>query len=142
MASGDITRYVITVTFHEDSLTEINELNNHLTRSEVLPTLTDDEGMCMSRHQYKFGFVSAQSADEIKSACRRTCEKRVRWAMSTFHRGGPGGVGVKTHNKCHSCRGARPRCALSVFSTAFCANLGDLADNGERDIMWQAISRL
>ncbi|KJT52342.1 hypothetical protein SEEH3343_18025, partial [Salmonella enterica subsp. enterica serovar Heidelberg str. RI-11-013343] len=26
MASGDITRYVITVTFHEDSLTEINEL--------------------------------------------------------------------------------------------------------------------
>ncbi|WP_146642443.1 type V toxin-antitoxin system endoribonuclease antitoxin GhoS, partial [Salmonella enterica] len=25
MASGDITRYVITVTFHEDSLTEINE---------------------------------------------------------------------------------------------------------------------
>ncbi|WP_183048966.1 type V toxin-antitoxin system endoribonuclease antitoxin GhoS, partial [Salmonella enterica] len=28
MASGDITRYVITVTFHEDSLTEINELNN------------------------------------------------------------------------------------------------------------------
>ncbi|ECO1199812.1 type V toxin-antitoxin system endoribonuclease antitoxin GhoS, partial [Salmonella enterica subsp. enterica serovar Kentucky] len=27
MASGDITRYVITVTFHEDSLTEINELN-------------------------------------------------------------------------------------------------------------------
>lgn len=32
MASGDITRYVITVTFHEDSLTEINEYEevNHL----------------------------------------------------------------------------------------------------------------
>lgn len=44
MASGDITRYVITVTFHEDSLTEINELNNHLTRSGFLLTLTDDEG--------------------------------------------------------------------------------------------------
>ncbi|MFG3825590.1 type V toxin-antitoxin system endoribonuclease antitoxin GhoS, partial [Escherichia coli] len=28
MASGDVTRYVITVVFHEDTLTEINELNN------------------------------------------------------------------------------------------------------------------
>lgn len=32
MASGDLVRYVITVMLHEDTLTEINELNNYLTR--------------------------------------------------------------------------------------------------------------
>ncbi|EHC78667.1 hypothetical protein LTSEMON_2560 [Salmonella enterica subsp. enterica serovar Montevideo str. S5-403] len=61
MASGDITRYVITVTFHEDSLTEINELNNHLTRSGFLLTLTDDEGNVHELGTNTFGFVSAQS---------------------------------------------------------------------------------
>ncbi|EEU1139981.1 type V toxin-antitoxin system endoribonuclease antitoxin GhoS, partial [Escherichia coli] len=29
MASGDLVRYVITVMLHEDTLTEINELNNY-----------------------------------------------------------------------------------------------------------------
>lgn len=76
MASGDITRYVITVTFHEDSLTEINELNNHLTRSGFLLTLTDDEGDVHELGTNTFGFVSAQSADE-SSACRRTCESAL-----------------------------------------------------------------
>lgn len=65
--SGDITRYVITVNFHEDSLTEINELNNHLTRSGFLLTLTDDEGNVHELGTNTFGFVSAQSADEIKA---------------------------------------------------------------------------
>ncbi len=32
MASGDLVRYVITVMLHEDTLTEINKLNNYLTR--------------------------------------------------------------------------------------------------------------
>ncbi|EHW7082004.1 type V toxin-antitoxin system endoribonuclease antitoxin GhoS [Salmonella enterica] len=67
MASGDITRYVITVTFHEDSLTEINELNNHLTRRGFLLTLTDDEGNVHELGTNTFGFISTQSADEIKA---------------------------------------------------------------------------
>ncbi|WP_272715119.1 type V toxin-antitoxin system endoribonuclease antitoxin GhoS, partial [Escherichia coli] len=29
MASGDLVRYVITVMLHEDTLTEITELNNY-----------------------------------------------------------------------------------------------------------------
>lgn len=36
MSSGDITRYVVTIKFHEDSLTELNEINNHLTRGGFL----------------------------------------------------------------------------------------------------------
>ncbi|WP_097485755.1 type V toxin-antitoxin system endoribonuclease antitoxin GhoS, partial [Escherichia coli] len=44
MASGDLVRYVITVMLHEDTLTEINELNNYLTRDGFLLTMTDDEG--------------------------------------------------------------------------------------------------
>ncbi|ECG8588997.1 type V toxin-antitoxin system endoribonuclease antitoxin GhoS [Salmonella enterica subsp. salamae] len=65
MASGDMTRYVITVTFHEDSLTEINELNNHLTRGGFLLTLTDDDGKVHELGTNTFGFISAQRRDEI-----------------------------------------------------------------------------
>ncbi|EDP8643924.1 type V toxin-antitoxin system endoribonuclease antitoxin GhoS [Salmonella bongori] len=65
MASDDITRYVITVTFHEDSLTEINEINNHLSRSGFLLTLTDDGGNVHELGTNTFGFISAQSRDEI-----------------------------------------------------------------------------
>lgn len=48
MASGDLVRYVITVMLHEDTLTEINELNNYLTRDGFLLTMTDDEEISMS----------------------------------------------------------------------------------------------
>ena len=44
MASGDLVRYVITVMLHEDTMTEINELNNYLTRDGFLLTMTDDDG--------------------------------------------------------------------------------------------------
>ncbi|MBN6043376.1 type V toxin-antitoxin system endoribonuclease antitoxin GhoS [Citrobacter sp. ku-bf4] len=67
MASGEITRYVITVTFHEDSLTEINELNNHLTRAGFLLTLTDDDGNVHELGTNTFGLISAQSPDEVKA---------------------------------------------------------------------------
>ncbi|POT57592.1 hypothetical protein C3432_06440 [Citrobacter amalonaticus] len=67
MASGDITRYVITVMFHEDSLTEINELNNHLTRSGFLLTLTDDEGNVHELGTNTFGLISAQDKEEVKA---------------------------------------------------------------------------
>lgn len=32
MSSGDITRYVVIVKIHEDSLTELNEITNHFSR--------------------------------------------------------------------------------------------------------------
>ncbi len=48
MASGNLVRYVITVMLHEDTLTEINELNNYLTRDGFLLTMTDDEEISMS----------------------------------------------------------------------------------------------
>lgn len=67
MASGDIARYVVTVSFHEDSLTEINELNNHLTRAGFLLTLTDDEGNVHELGTNTFGLISAQSKDEVKA---------------------------------------------------------------------------
>jgi hypothetical protein len=39
---------VVTVTFHEQALTEINELNNHFTRAGFVLTLNDEEGTSMS----------------------------------------------------------------------------------------------
>ncbi|HFZ8996021.1 TPA: type V toxin-antitoxin system endoribonuclease antitoxin GhoS [Citrobacter freundii] len=65
MASGDIKRYVITVKFHEDSLTEINELNNSLTRAGFLLTMTDDDGHVHELGTNTFGFISAQDKDEV-----------------------------------------------------------------------------
>lgn len=65
MAGGDITRYVITVTFHEHSLTEINELNNHLTRGGFLLTLTDENGNVHELGTNTFGLISTLSKDEV-----------------------------------------------------------------------------
>ena len=61
MASGDLVRYVITVMLHEDTLTEINELNNYLTRDGFLLTMTDDEGNIHELGTNTFGLISTQS---------------------------------------------------------------------------------
>lgn len=63
--SGDITRYVVTVSFHEQALTEINELHNHLTRAGFSLTLTDDDGKIHELGTNSFGLVSPQSAEEV-----------------------------------------------------------------------------
>ena len=62
MASGDLVRYVITVMLHEDTLTEINELNNYLTRDGFLLTMTDDEGNIHELGTNTFGLIITQSA--------------------------------------------------------------------------------
>ncbi len=121
MASGDITRYVITVTFHEDSLTEINELNNHLTRSGFLLTLTDDEGDVHELGTNTFGFVSAQSADEIKALvaglAKSALDKDVDITVATGRRGVKRTISAIP-------AAARPRCALvRIFQPHFCTNL-------------------
>ncbi len=59
-------RYVITVMLHEDTLTEINELNNYLTRDGFLLTMTDDEEISMSWGLDAFGLISTQSEEEIR----------------------------------------------------------------------------
>lgn len=67
MASGEITRYVVTIRFHEDSLTEINELNNHFARAGFVLTLTDDEGNVHELGTNTFALISAQTQDEVKA---------------------------------------------------------------------------
>ncbi|MDF3827607.1 MULTISPECIES: type V toxin-antitoxin system endoribonuclease antitoxin GhoS [unclassified Pseudocitrobacter] len=67
MMSGDITRYVVTIKFQEETLTELNELNNHLTRAGFTLTLTDDEGKVHELGTNTFGLVSPQNSQEIKA---------------------------------------------------------------------------
>jgi len=67
MSSGDITRYVVTVNIHEDSLTELNEINNHLTRGGFLMTLTDDDGTLHELGPHTYGLVSPLNEDEVKT---------------------------------------------------------------------------
>jgi len=70
MSSGDITRYVVTVKVHEDSLTELNEINTHLPRSGFLLTLTDDEGNLHELGPNTFGLVSPLSPDEVEALAK------------------------------------------------------------------------
>ncbi|EOL8957285.1 type V toxin-antitoxin system endoribonuclease antitoxin GhoS [Cronobacter dublinensis] len=65
MSNGEVTRYVVTITFHEKSLTDINELNNHLMRGGFLLTLADDDGKIHELGTNTFGLVSALSQDEV-----------------------------------------------------------------------------
>lgn len=65
MSSGEIARYVITVSFHEQSLTEINELNNQFTRAGFLLTLTDDEGKVHDLGTNTFALISPLSEQEV-----------------------------------------------------------------------------
>lgn len=77
MASGEIKRYVITVKFHEDSLTQINELNNHLTRAGFLLTMTDDEGNVHELGTNTFGPISAQSPQEVEALTTGLAESAI-----------------------------------------------------------------
>ncbi|MGU3523075.1 type V toxin-antitoxin system endoribonuclease antitoxin GhoS [Enterobacteriaceae bacterium C23F] len=65
--SGDITRYVVTVNFLEQTLTEINELNNHLTRAGFTLTLTDDEGKVHDLGTNTFGLISPLSEEDARA---------------------------------------------------------------------------
>ncbi|WP_222890271.1 type V toxin-antitoxin system endoribonuclease antitoxin GhoS [Enterobacter sp. C2] len=77
MASGDITRYVITVKFHEHSLTEINELNNTFTLAGYLLTLSDDEGKVHELGTNTFGLVSPLNEDDIKTQALALAESAI-----------------------------------------------------------------
>ena len=70
MSSGDIERYVVTLKFQESNLTEINELNNHLTRGGFLLTLSDDEGKIHELGINTFGLISPLSQAEVEELAR------------------------------------------------------------------------
>ncbi len=77
MSSGEITRYVVAVNFHEQSLTEINELNNQFTRAGFLLTLTDDEGKVHDLGTNTFGLISALSEQEVQELARGLADGAV-----------------------------------------------------------------
>lgn len=77
MSSGDITRYVVTVKFHEDGLSEINELNNHFTRAGFLLTLTDDDGNVHDLGTNTFGLISGLSEAEVKAQAAAVAESAL-----------------------------------------------------------------
>ena len=77
MSSGDITRYVIEVDFQENSLTDINELNNHLTRAGFTLTLSDDEGNVHDLGTNTFGLISPQTPDQAEELAAGLAESAL-----------------------------------------------------------------
>ena len=65
--STEIVTRVVTVNFQEETLTEINELSNHLTRAGFTLVLNDENGKVHELGTNTFGLISAQSADEVKA---------------------------------------------------------------------------
>ena len=65
--STEIVTRVVTVNFQEETLTEINELSNHLTRAGFTLVLNDEIGKVHELGTNTFGLISAQSADEVKA---------------------------------------------------------------------------
>ncbi|QGN38496.1 type V toxin-antitoxin system endoribonuclease antitoxin GhoS [Klebsiella oxytoca] len=65
--SSEINAWVVTVSFHEETLTEINELSNHLTRAGFTLVLNDDEGTPHELGTNTFGLLSVHNAEEVKA---------------------------------------------------------------------------
>ncbi|GDX06572.1 type V toxin-antitoxin system endoribonuclease antitoxin GhoS [Buttiauxella selenatireducens] len=70
MSSGDIERYVVTLKFEEHNLTDLNEMNNALTRGGFLLTLTDDEGKIHELGINTFGLISTLNPTEVEELAR------------------------------------------------------------------------
>lgn len=117
MASGDLVRYVITVMLHEDTLTEINELNNYLTRDGFLLTMTDDDGNIHELGTNTFGLISTQSEEEIRELVSGLTQsatgKDPEIAITT------GRNGIATENKWFLGNNQSVVCVSSCFYTAF-----------------------
>ena len=116
MASGDLVRYVITVMLHEDTLTEINELNNYLTRDGFLLTMTDDEGNIHELGTNSFGLISTQSEEEIRELVSGLTQsatgKDPEITITTWN-------GIATENKWFLGNNQSVVCVSSCFYTAF-----------------------
>lgn len=86
--STEIVTHVVTVHFQEETLTEINELSNHLTRVGFMLVLNDDQGKVHELGTNTFGLLSPQSADEVQALCAGLAEtalgRPVDVTVSTF----------------------------------------------------------
>ena len=117
MASGDLVRYVITVMLHEDTLTEINELNNYLTRDGFLLTMTDDDGNIHELGTNTFGLISTQSEEEIRELVSGLTHSATGKDPESPSR--PGRNGIATENKWFLGNNQSVVCVSSCFYTAF-----------------------
>ncbi|MDV5356347.1 type V toxin-antitoxin system endoribonuclease antitoxin GhoS [Kosakonia sp. SMBL-WEM22] len=77
MSNDGITRYVVTVKFHDETLTDINELNNHFTRAGFLITMADEDGKVHDLGTNTFGLVSALNEQEVHELASGLAESAV-----------------------------------------------------------------
>jgi hypothetical protein len=86
--SSEIITWVVTIRFHEETLTEINELSNHLTRAGFTLVLNDDEGNAHELGTNTFGLLSMQNVEEVKTLSAGLAEtalgRPVEVTVSTF----------------------------------------------------------
>ncbi|EPL2090472.1 type V toxin-antitoxin system endoribonuclease antitoxin GhoS [Klebsiella pneumoniae] len=82
--SNEITAWVVSVTFHEQALTEINEVSNHF----FVLTLNDEEGSPHELGTNTFGLLSGQTAEEVKALSAGLAEaalgRPAEIAVATF----------------------------------------------------------
>lgn len=64
---ADVTGYVVTLHVVDQTLAEINELNNHLTRGGFTLTLTDQAGKIHDPGTNSFSYLSPLNREEIEA---------------------------------------------------------------------------
>lgn len=117
MASGDLVRYVITVMLHEDTLTEINELNNYLTRDGFLLTMTDDDGNIQSWGLTLLDLSVPKVKKKLENWFRGLPTVQPAKILKSPSR--PGRNGIATENKWFLGNNQSVVCVSSCFYTAF-----------------------
>ena len=83
--SNEITAWVVSVTFHEQALTEINEVSNHFTRAGFVLTLNDEEGTPHELGTNTFGLLSGQTVKALSAGLAEAALGRpAEIAVATF----------------------------------------------------------
>ncbi|MEZ3498765.1 type V toxin-antitoxin system endoribonuclease antitoxin GhoS [Pantoea sp. KPR_PJ] len=64
--SGNVNRYVVTFSYEESGLSDVQRLNSAMVAAGFTTTLHDDEGKAHPLATNSFGLVSALSPDDLQ----------------------------------------------------------------------------
>ncbi len=68
--SGDINRYIVTISHQVSGLTPVNELNNEMTRAGFSLTISDEEGKLHETGPGSWGITTPLSPEEVTELAR------------------------------------------------------------------------
>lgn len=74
MSNHDLTRYIVTLSYQEEGLGDIQSLNSALVNGGYSTTLNDNDGHPHELGTNSFGIVSALNSQEVAEQASRLAE--------------------------------------------------------------------